>query len=101
MAFLTDKKFDFISVLAILLVIILATLLIVVSVTNSPPVATPDSAVTEEDTPVEIILAGTDSDDEDQLTYIIVTYPSHGSINGIPPNVTYTPELNYKVVIRR
>jgi cellulose biosynthesis protein BcsQ len=89
------KKFDFISVMAILLVIILATLLIVVSVTNSPPVATPDSAVTQEDTPVEIMLAGTDSDRNDQLTYIIVTYPSHGSISGIPPNVTYTPELNY------
>jgi len=88
------SRLDFLSVLAILLVIILVTLLIVVSVTNTPPVARSDSATTQEDTPVSITLAGGDSDD-DQLTYSVATRPSHGTVTGAAPYITYTPAPNY------
>lgn len=93
------RKFDFISVLAILLVIILAALLIVVSLTNSPPTADPNSIITQEDKSVQINLTGSDSDDK-HLTYSIVTYPSHGSVSGVAPSITYTPNQDYSGIDR-
>jgi hypothetical protein len=39
---------------------------------------------------LEIPLAGTDADD-DPLTFSIITPPSHGTLNGTPPLVSYTP----------
>ena len=77
------KKVDFIFIFAVLLVVILATLLIIVSVTNSPPVANPEKVITQEDTPIQINLTGSDKDDKDQLTYNVVTYPSHGNLTGM------------------
>jgi hypothetical protein len=61
---------------------------------NNPPVAYDQSVTTAEDTPKGIILTASDPD-SDPLTYFIVTGPSHGSLSGSPPSVTYTPSLNY------
>ncbi len=61
---------------------------------NQPPVANHNSVTTEEETPVMISLTGTDPE-SDQLTYNVVTGPSHGSLSGRAPAITYTPELNY------
>ena len=61
---------------------------------NNPPVAYDQSVTTFEDTSKNITLTATD-DDGDPLTYSIVTGPTHGILSGTPPNVTYTPGLNY------
>ncbi len=92
------KRIDFIFIFAVLLIVILATLLVVVSLINHPPVANPEKVIVQEDTPVQINLIGSDKDDEDQLTYNVVTYPSHGSLTGMVPAITYTPAPNYNGV---
>jgi hypothetical protein len=61
---------------------------------NNPPVAYDQSVTTAEDTPKGITLTASDPD-SDPLTYSIETGPSHGSLSGTPPNVTYTPTSNY------
>jgi hypothetical protein len=61
---------------------------------ESPPVARDDNVATEEDSPVSIKLAGYDAN-EDELTYTIVTGPSHGKLSGTAPNVSYTPNKNF------
>jgi len=61
---------------------------------NNPPVANDLSVTTSENIPVAITLNATDPDG-DPLTYSIVFGPSHGSISGTPPGVTYTPSANY------
>ncbi|RKY36091.1 MAG: hypothetical protein DRP73_03945, partial [Candidatus Omnitrophota bacterium] len=71
-----------------------ATVTVTVNNVNDPPVAQDQSVNTDEDTPVDITLVATDADG-DSLTYAIVTQPSHGTLTGTPPNVTYTPDANY------
>ena len=63
-------------------------------ITNTPPVAVSQSVTTNEDTAVAITLTANDAD-LNPLTYSIVTPPSNGTLTGMPPNVTYTPVLNY------
>ena len=61
---------------------------------NLLPVAEPHAVTTMEDTPVEIRLMGSDPD-SDPLTYSTITGPSHGSLKGTEPNLTYTPSSNF------
>jgi len=74
---------------------------------GAPPSATAGSAVTTEDTPVQVTLRGGDPDTCD-LTFALSTAPAHGSVGPITnqpcspgsPNtdqalVTYTPAANY------
>jgi len=61
---------------------------------NLLPVAEPHAVTTTEDTPVEIRLMGSDPD-LDPLTYSTIAGPSHGSLNGTEPNLTYTPSPNF------
>jgi len=61
---------------------------------NNPPVAYDQSVTTAEDTSKGITLTASDPD-SDPLTYFIETGPSHGSLSGSPPSVTYTPHPNY------
>jgi len=65
-----------------------------VSVVNKAPVAEPGTAMTQEEKPVPITLVASDPD-KGQLTYNIVKGPSHGSLSGTAPDMTYTPALNY------
>lgn len=71
-----------------------ATVSINVNATNDRPVANDRSATTSENTQVAITLSATDPDG-DPLIYSILSSPSHGSISGTPPDVTYTPSANY------
>ncbi|MBU4483368.1 MAG: S8 family serine peptidase, partial [Actinobacteria bacterium] len=64
------------------------------AVPNNPPVADNQSVIINEDTPVAITLTATDLD-SDPLTYFIVSQPLNGSVSGIAPDVSYTPNLNY------
>jgi hypothetical protein len=61
---------------------------------NTPPIAYNQTITTAEDTSKGITLIASDPD-SDPLTYFIVTGPTHGSLSGSPPNVTYTPYSNY------
>jgi hypothetical protein len=64
------------------------------NVVNRPPVADDQSVTTDEDQPVDITLQAYDPDG-DKLTYIIASLPSHGSLSGNAPNLTYTPNADY------
>jgi hypothetical protein len=72
-----------------------ASVSIEVTAVNDAPVATTGLSVTAaEDTPTAITLNGSDADGN-PLTFAVTTLPTHGTLSGIPPNLTYTPALNY------
>ena len=71
-----------------------ATVSITVTPVNDAPVATPRTLSTDEDTPVSVTLTGTDLE-TNALTFSVTTPPTHGALSGTPPNLTYTPALNY------
>ncbi len=71
-----------------------ATVTITVTPVNDAPIANDQSVSTAEDTAKTIVLAGTDVDGN-PLTYTIVTQPTHGSLSGDAPSVTYTPTANF------
>ena len=62
-----------------------------------PPVASDDSAITPEDTPVVIVVLTNDTDaDGDVLTVTSTTQPTYGTVtNNADGTVTYTPNANY------
>jgi hypothetical protein len=64
------------------------------NVVNNPPVANNQSVTTNEDEPVDITLKA-DDPDGDNLTYEVGSGPSHGSLSGIAPYLTYTPNADY------
>lgn len=62
---------------------------------NTPPVAIPQTVVTFEDTPVEILLTGSDVD-RNPLTFDITQGADFGRTRGSdPPMVTYMPRDNF------
>jgi hypothetical protein len=61
---------------------------------NDAPSANPQSLSTFEDTPLDIVLTGSDPNG-DPLTYSVVTSPTHGTLSGLAPNLTYTPAANF------
>ena len=71
-----------------------AAISITINSVNDVPVANADAITTDEDTPAPIALTGSDADN-DLLTFVVVDNPAHGSLSGTPPNLTYSPDLNY------
>jgi hypothetical protein len=69
-------------------------LVIIASYVNHTPAADPQSVSTSEDTPLDILLTGSDPDG-DPLTYTLVASPTHGSLSGTAPDLAYTPADNY------
>jgi hypothetical protein len=61
---------------------------------NRPPVAAAQTVTTAEDTPTAVRLAGSDPDG-DPLTFTIGSAPSHGTLSGHAPDLTYTPAADY------
>jgi PKD repeat protein len=61
---------------------------------NDSPVADSQSVTTDEDTARDITLTATDVNG-DALTYAVVINPAHGSLTGVAPALTYTPDANY------
>ncbi len=61
---------------------------------NTDPNALAQSVTTLQNQAANITLIGTDSDG-DSLTFAIASSPSHGTLSGTPPAVTYTPDSNY------
>jgi hypothetical protein len=61
---------------------------------NDAPLALAQSVTTAEDTPAGISLGATDVDGDD-LTYVVVSGPGHGTLSGTAPDLVYTPVANY------
>jgi alpha-tubulin suppressor-like RCC1 family protein len=70
------------------------TFLITITPVNDTPVAHSASVTVNEDTAIGIHLNASDPDG-DALTDAIVTPPSHGSLTGTAPDVTYLGSANY------
>lgn len=68
----------------------------VVTVTpaNRAPSAADLSLGTDEDTPIAVVLSGSDIDG-DALSFSIVTPPARGTLSGTVPNLTYTPNPDF------
>ena len=64
---------------------------------NRRPVAANQFATTPEDTAKPITLTGSDPDGN-ALIYDLVSGPTHGTLTGTPPNLTYQPAASYPVV---
>ena len=68
-----------------------ATVSITIESVNDAPVADGQSLVTQVNTPIDIVLTG--SDIEGSPVYmLIVEEPLHGELSGLEPNLTYTPD---------
>jgi hypothetical protein len=72
-----------------------ALVAITVTPVNDAPVAHEQTVSLNEDESKAIVLSATEVDDEDVLTYEIISQPAYGTLDGDPPNVTYTPAANY------
>src|SRR6185436_8117717 len=72
-----------------------ATVSITVVAVDDAPVAADQAVTTAEDAAKPITLTATDVDTVTALTYVIVAQPTHGTLSGTAPNVTYTPAANY------
>src|SRR5439155_13956957 len=73
-----------------------ATVSITVNAVNDAPVANSQSVTTSEDTSKAITLTGSDVETAAaNLSFTISSGPSHGSLTGAAPNVTYVPAANY------
>jgi F5/8 type C domain/Bacterial Ig domain len=64
---------------------------------NHPALPDPKTVTTNEDTPIEITLTGTDADPGDTITFTTLDRPLHGTLSsGSTPNsVKYTPMTGY------
>ncbi|MGB9798901.1 MAG: tandem-95 repeat protein [Thermanaerothrix sp.] len=71
-----------------------ATVSITVTAVNDAPVANSQTKTVAEDGSTVIVLTGADVD-EDALTFTVVTQPAHGTLSGLPPSLTYTPNPDY------
>ncbi|MEM7130085.1 MAG: discoidin domain-containing protein [Chloroflexota bacterium] len=65
------------------------------TVSPQAPVADNQNVTTAEDTGLSITLTASDVNEDDLLTYEVVTQPANGQLSGTPPQLTYTPNLNY------
>ena len=72
----------------------IATVSITVDAVNDAPVANSEAVTTDEDTAKEITLTGSDAENQ-TLTFTVLSNPAHGTLSGIAPDVTYTPEADY------
>ncbi len=71
-----------------------ATVWITVTPINDAPLATSKSVSVDEDSPLPIILTGTDPE-TDNLSFSVIAAPSHGTLTGTAPNFIYNPEANF------
>jgi len=67
---------------------------IIIPSANHAPVANSQSLTNLKNSPVNIVLTGSDSDN-DPLTFVVNNPPTNGVLTGTPPNLTYTPATNF------
>ncbi|WP_368423341.1 Ig-like domain-containing protein, partial [Nitrosopumilus sp.] len=68
---------------------------ITINPVNDSPVAHSMNFTTAEDTPFVNTIPVAADDEDSPLTYILISPPSHGTLSGDPPFMTYTPDLDY------
>ncbi|SVA94291.1 uncharacterized protein METZ01_LOCUS147145, partial [marine metagenome] len=68
---------------------------IIVTPVEDPPVAEDQEVTTDEDTVLEIVLNGSDPDEDDEISFTLLTAPSNGSLAGEVPYLIYTPDMNW------
>ena len=69
---------------------------ITVTPANDAPTANAQSVSTAEDTAGGHYLTGTDTETANaNLTFTVTANPTHGSLTGTAPNLTYTPTADY------
>jgi len=61
---------------------------------NNAPIADRKSITVDNSSSVDIILTGSDKDD-DNLTFRVIETPSFGTLSGTSPNLIYTPQSTY------
>ncbi len=61
---------------------------------NNAPVANDQSVTTHQDTLITILLTASDQDG-DLLSYEVLGNPTHGTLSGTAPNLTYAPNSGY------
>ena len=71
-----------------------ATISITVVAGNSPPTANSQNVHARRDAAVAITLTGTDPENQ-SLSYSVSPGPSHGTLSGTPPHLTYRPAAGY------
>ena len=72
----------------------LANVSISVTPINDPPVADAQSATVSANDSLPMTLTGSDVDG-DALTFAVTGGPTHGTLSGAPPNLTYAPTAGY------
>jgi DNA/RNA endonuclease G (NUC1) len=73
-----------------------ATVTLTVNAVNDAPSASAQNVATDEDTPKQITLVGTDVETPgSSLAFSVTVQPSHGHFSGSAPNLTYVPDANY------
>ena len=65
------------------------------SPTNTTPTATVGTLSILQDSSNNTVTLSASDADSDTLTYTVVTAPSHGTLSGTAPNLTYTPTAGY------
>jgi len=82
-------------VFALLAVLAVTAVFVLLAISaNDPPVAESGGVTTQEDTPTSIVITGSD-ENADQLTFSVITGPSHGRLSGTAPELTYSPDTNF------
>lgn len=71
-----------------------ATVSVNITPVNDAPIALPQSVSLEAAATVRITLAGSDVDG-DTLAFSLAALPTHGTLRGVPPLLTYTPDNGY------
>ena len=61
---------------------------------NQPPTSNSNTYTTQQGTPIATTLTGSDPDG-DPITYQIKSSPANGTLSGIAPNLTYTPDPSF------
>ncbi|GAA0397603.1 hypothetical protein GCM10009133_03290 [Cocleimonas flava] len=72
-----------------------ATVTITVNNVNDAPVAETKTITLEEDSSGNAVELNATDVDSEALEFTVETQPANGSLEGTPPNLTYTPEANF------
>jgi hypothetical protein len=68
--------------------------IISIAAVNSAPVANAQTVTTTQGAAINITLSASDVDSP-TLTYVVATSPTHGTLSGTAPNLTYTPDTSF------
>jgi hypothetical protein len=71
-----------------------ATVSLAVRPVNDAPVGAPQTLATVEDVSLALTLTATDVDSS-EFTFAVATPPTHGTLTGTAPNLTYVPDADY------